>query len=510
MASFSFNVMNFLWHGFHFPNSLPCRQSYIYIFLVLFLCYRAYMYLRETPWSHVTAAFAASVVFVLMAQKLVTEKHFHFIVCYGAILSPALYLAAIALDRRGPRFGNAAGLFALAVVSIESAVNTTVTSVTTTSRTAYVADNAAVERLVEELLPNETFYRVEKVTRKTKNDGAWMHFPSVSLFSSTANADLSRLFKRLGCESSTNAYSITGSTPLIDSLFAVKYALFSEEPDSSGIREFLAQEEEVLLYQNKYALPLGFFVAPDFEKRWDLETGNPADVQNSLTDSLGTEHVMSLVMDAQADGKKLKFYPEVSGEYYAYVGNKKIEKVTVNTWKGTKTWNNVDRGYLLELGYCTAGEEVSLVAENTEESMWADIYRFSEEGLAEVYDRLSAVPWELSNWTGDTYLKGTIACQENGLMMTTIPYDKGWKILVDGVEQPAVKMLDSFIGVRLTPGSHTIEMSYRPEGLDIGLMISIGSAVLLLFIALGGRFWRKYRSEVQDSDTETRQFTIEE
>ena len=47
-----------------------------------------------------------------------------------------------------------------------------------------------------------------------------MHFPSVSLFSSTANVDLSELFKKLGCESSTNAYSITGSTPLIDALFS--------------------------------------------------------------------------------------------------------------------------------------------------------------------------------------------------------------------------------------------------------------------------------------------------
>ncbi|MEW4414762.1 YfhO family protein [Clostridium sp. AN503] len=504
MASFSFNVMNFLWHGFHFPNSLPCRQSYIYIFLVLLVCYRAYMHLRETPWHHVTLSFAAAVVFVLLAQKLVTEEHFHFIVFYVAILFLALYLAAIALYRKGPKFANGAVLFALAVVSIESAVNTTVTSVTTTSRTAYTADNEAVERLVGSLLPNETFYRVEKVTRKTKNDGAWMHFPSVSLFSSTANADLSKLFKRLGCESSTNAYSITGSTPLIDALFAVKYALFSEEPDPSGIREFLAQEEEILLYQNKYALPLGFFVAPDFEERWDLETGNPADVQNSLTDSLETEHVMSMVLDARADGKKLTFYPEVSGEYYAYVGNKKIEKVTVNTWKGTKTWNNVDRGYLLELGYCTAGEEVSLTAENTEESMWADVYRFSEEGLAAVYDKLSETPWKLSNWTGDTYLKGTIACQENGMMMTTIPYDKGWKILVDGVEQPAAKMLDSFIGVRLTPGSHTVEMSYRPEGLNLGWMISAGSTVMLLFIALGGRYWRKYRGEIQDSEMETR------
>ena len=57
-------------------------------------------------------------------------------------------------------------------------------------------------------------YRVEKEDQRTKNDGAWMHFPSASLFSSTANASLSDFYRILGCESSTNAYSITGSTPL--------------------------------------------------------------------------------------------------------------------------------------------------------------------------------------------------------------------------------------------------------------------------------------------------------
>ena len=61
-----------------------------------------------------------------------------------------------------------------------------------------------------------------------------MHFPSVSLFSSTANADLSALFKKLGCESSTNAYSITGGTPLIDALFSVKYGLYSEKPEDTS------------------------------------------------------------------------------------------------------------------------------------------------------------------------------------------------------------------------------------------------------------------------------------
>ncbi|MEI3166709.1 MAG: YfhO family protein [Lachnospiraceae bacterium] len=48
-ASFSINVLNFIWHGFHYPNSLPCRQSFIYIFLMLLICYRAYMYLDRHP-----------------------------------------------------------------------------------------------------------------------------------------------------------------------------------------------------------------------------------------------------------------------------------------------------------------------------------------------------------------------------------------------------------------------------------------------------------------------------
>lgn len=504
-ASFSINILNFIWHGFHYPNSLPCRQSYIYIFLLLLMCYRAYMHLEETPWKHIVMAFYGSIIFVILAQKLVTEEHFHPVVYYVAILFLALYLGTICLYQKGSRYHNMALLLTLAVVAIEAAVNTTVTSVTTTSRTAYKNDNAAVEKLVETLQPADTFYRVEKVTRKTKNDGAWMHFPSVSLFSSTANADLSALFKKLGCESSTNAYSITGSTPLIDMLFSVKYGLYSTEPDATGMRTYLAQEEDTLLYENNYTLPLGFWVPADFESLWNLEAGNPADVQNGLTDAIGAAHVLNMVMDTVTDGNRLTFYPEESGEYYAYVPNKKIEKVTATTWKGTKTHNNINRGYMIELGYCTAGEEVVLVAEDSKESLYADVYRFSEKGLASVYDKLSAHPWQLTSWT-ESSLEGTIQCDETGMMLTTIPYDKGWTILVDGVVQPAEKMLDAFIGIRLTPGSHTISMQYMPEGLKAGWLITLGSAALLVMLFLGGRYLQRRREEREfisaESDTD--------
>ncbi len=136
------------------------------------------------------------VVFVLMARNG-EEDHFHFIVYYVAILFLALYLGAIAFTERQALLFSAL-FYALAVVSIEAAVNTAVTSVTKPAD-GYTDDNAAAEKLVDSVQPND-FLRMEKVTRKTRR-WSWMHFPSVSCFL-TANADLSALFKKLGCESS--------------------------------------------------------------------------------------------------------------------------------------------------------------------------------------------------------------------------------------------------------------------------------------------------------------------
>lgn len=106
--------------AFIIQTACPADSPTSIFFLVLFVCYRAYMNLRETPWKHVTAAFAGAVVFVLLAQKLVTEDHFHFIVYYVAILFLALYLGAIALYQKGERYYFPALFYALAVVSIEA------------------------------------------------------------------------------------------------------------------------------------------------------------------------------------------------------------------------------------------------------------------------------------------------------------------------------------------------------------------------------------------------------
>lgn len=478
-ASFSINVLNFIWHGFHYPNSLPCRQSFIYIFLILTAGYHAYIYLHDIPWKHVVTAFFATVIFVLMAQKLITDDAFHFSIFYVAIIFLAVYTGLISLYQRGIN-RNVLVLLALGVVALEAAVNTTVTSVTTTSRTSYVKDNKASIDLTESLLPNPDFYRVEKVTRKTKNDGAWMNFPSVSLFSSTANADLSKFFKKLGCESSTNAYSITGSTPLVDALFAVKYALYSEETGENEVSSLVSVQDDMQLWKNNYALSLGFMMPYDVENNWQLELTNPAEVQNDLSVVLGASPVLSEV-PSEVKGKSFTFTPDTDGDYYVFVSNKKVEKVAALMGEKTKNFDNVSRGYLLELGYLKSGEEVTLRNDDNDQDLIASAYRFLPEGLESVYQVLNKNSLKLTKWT-DTQIKGTVDADKAGLLYLSIPFDKGWSVKIDGKEAEPYKIFDTFLSVHMTAGTHEVSLEYMPEGLKAGGMITGGSILILLVL----------------------------
>ena len=477
-ASFSINALNFIWHGFHYPNSLPCRQSFIYIFLMLFICFRAYMYLDETPKKHIAIAFWGSACFVLLAEKLVTQEHFHFIVYYVAIIFLAAYAGLMYLYKDGKR--TVCGFLALTLVAIEASINMSVTSVTTTSRESYTSDNEEVRILKDSLQPASDFYRVEKKTRKTKNDGAWMNFPSVSLFSSTANADLSKFFKKLGCESSTNAYSITGSTPFVDSIFSVKYALYSEAVSNTELMMYLRESGGTYLYENLYTLPLGFVLSSDIEENWQYEMDNPAEVQNDLCLVSGADEVL---VDAGGTVNKntFTFTPDETGKYYVFVMNKKVKTVKAELPTGQKSFSNVDRGYLLELGNLAPGTEVKLTADEAGEQLNAIAYRFSEDAMVQVYDRLNQSPMHLTSWK-DTKLSGTVSAAKAGMLFTSIPFDKGWTVKVDGEKVETRKAFGAFLAIDVSAGDHVIDFSYVPKGLKTGGLISGGSIVILILL----------------------------
>ncbi len=491
-ASFSVNVLNFIWHGFHYPNSLPCRQSFIYIALVLVMCYKAYLELKNTPWKHIVMAFWGAVAFVILAEKLVdNEEQFHFAVFYAAILFLALYTGCIYLYQSRKWCREGVLLAVLGLVFAESAVNMVVTSIPTTSRTAYVKDNEDT-MLLADSIQSSVFYRIEKGGSRTKNDGAWMNFPSSSLFSSVASAAMSDFFKSVGCESSTNAYSVKGSTPFIDALFATRYGIYPDQQPADGLKEQIGRQGSMWLYENKYTLPVGFVMPRDMETNWVLDSGNPANVQNDLSSVLGVSNLL-VPAEGVSEGKKLTFTADASGDYYVYVTNKKVEEVSVEIGERSLSFDNVDRGYFLELGYLPKGQEVILQSKTDgNPAMQAEIWRFDPEAMEEIYQCLSQSPLELSSWT-DTGLAGSINTPEGGTMFTSIPYDKGWKIWVDGTAVSGRSVFDAFLGVDLEPGEHKIRLSYEPQGLKTGAVITGVSAAAVAALAVCG--WMKNKKK---------------
>ena len=80
---------------------------------------------------------------------------------------------------------------------------------------------------------------------------------------------------------------------------------------------------------------------------------------------------------------------------------------------------------------------------------------------------------EIITYKKDDYIKGKVnVTKDRTTLFTSIPYDKGWKVYVDGKKVKYEKLLTAFIGVDLEEGEHTIEFKYFPRGLILGSIVS--------------------------------------
>lgn len=151
---------------------------------------------------------------------------------------------------------------------------------------------------------------------------------------------------------------------------------------------------------------------------------------------------------------------------------------------------------MLELGICEADVEIQIENEEDDESLNARIYRFSDDGLESVYHILNRYPFKVTKWK-DTRVEGEIDAGQPGVLFMSIPYDKGWTLKVDGIEREPGKIFDTFLSVEITEGRHKVELSYEPEGLRTGALITGVSILCLVGIFLLGR-----RRKMKDPEEE--------
>lgn len=78
----------------------------------------------------------------------------------------------------------------------------------------------------------------------------------------------------------------------------------------------------------------------------------------------------------------------------------------------------------------------------------------------------------------DGYVSAQVTAPEDQLLLTTIPYEKGWTLWLDDVKTGITPYQDAFISIPVSAGTHKIVLSFTPPGMWAGVITS-GTAFLV-------------------------------
>ena len=524
--SLNINKLDFIWHGFHFPNQLPYRYTFMICFLLIAMAYQVFQRVDEIRVNHLWILLAAGGGYYLLAQKILTEhiKDLDLFV-YSGLAWLALYVAILLLYKKGRLPKNLLLILTVILLTCEMASNTctSIDQVGTTQRSNYYANEADIAKLVKKTEgTDERFGRTEMNDNYILNCPAMYHYKGISQFSSSLNANATALMEHIGVEGAPdkNRFNYNQTDPVTNAMLNIRYLIGKNLPiDDSDFKQ-IAKSGNSRLYESIYPLSIGYMTA-DTIRTWNYEQENPfmvlddyvrAVTQNKYT-SVFTEiepvdvSAANIELSSTGDGmwdstlknetKKSKtiltYQAQQTGKQYLFIEADDADAITVSQEKkDDKIEIRNDCGSIVNLGEMDSGTEFTVTIEYKEGkggSVVSHVCTMDEAVWQDAYKMLSASMLDVTDY-GDSCLKGTINVQEDGVFVTSVPYEAGWKLKIDGHTREINELIGgAWISTSLSAGEHQIELSFRPPGLIAGLLITLASIGLLI----AAEWWRRRR-----------------
>lgn len=525
--SFNLNMLNYIWHGFHFPNDLPYRLSYIYSFVLLVMAYKALTHIKDyTPKMLLTVGVAA-LSFIIITQKIgsknVTEE-----AVIISIIFVVFYTLVMIMMNTGKYQTSAIALLLFCCVVSEAAIGNTSHYVMQQQKTYYTSDYdkfVATKRKLDEREKGE-FYRMELTDLRTRMDPSWYDYNGVSIFSSMAYESTSNLINYLGVDGNfINSYTYNGfQTPVFNMMMSLKYIVDNTTSTPKPTEDLFTQLHQIgkfTAYENNYHLNIGYCVDKSI-LGWDYSNENPFIVQNDYFErSTGISEVFTQLpvtyfdydniseFTSGYDNGELTFFRTVndvdasftacyevteSKNYYLFVESSNVEDVSIS-YGETVYDHNFDSEHLVSIGYVEAGDTVYVnIPISSGNSGYVDVYLagLNTESFVEGYNKLKTEQLDIETFE-DTRIKGNVTALKDSVFYTSIPYDESWQIYVDGKrvsvsEMQECKLGNGLIGFYLTEGEHDIELKYVARGLTAGIIVSVSTVAVLILLFI---FFRK-------------------
>ncbi len=522
--SFNVNYLNYIWHGFHFPNDLPYRESFVYIFVLVILAAKTLKHFHEIRRQDLLTVGLLTAFFTVMVDKMGSQNVDSSSVMTTLIFTVMYVVIFSLINNKTFRYSSAAMLVFCAFFAEMAAsdVNHFEIDQSYSANTGdYQYYRQAIDIIDEYDQDDDGFYRLEKVTPYRCMDPCWYGYNGINEFSSMAYEMASNLQYNLGQSSNyINSYMYDLQTPVYNATFALKYLIQNNEnvPMSDDYFEQIGNVDNLNIYRNKYWLPLGFAADSSIDA-WNYYSSSPFKAQEDLWNrASGVKGIFENIPVDNFTYNNMEPFAEAidSGSYtfhrndaeqdasfdaeftvpedrnvFVYVRSADLETLHFYSVDGSLDMEQriIDNSeYVYALGKIKKGTKIVMnaKAENTNGSVEIYINGVNDDKFREAYNKLNSGAMDVT-FKSDTHLEGTVTIGPNQMLFTSINYDPGWDICVDGAKVPSdkiVKLGGALIGIRMDEGQHTVSFRYHSPGLRTGLLISLASLLLVLFLTL--------------------------
>lgn len=527
-ASFYLNKLNFIWHGLHFPNDLPYRFSNMYSFLLLVMAFKAFKNIKEFTGRQILGSGVAVVLFAVLVQEI-GSKNFTELSLWITVAFAGVYVATLYMfnDKKYPSYAVAALL--LCAVSAEYTVANTNHYSMDQTKASYTGDYVDFVSIKDTLdnFEGKSTYRMELTKNRARMDPAWYNYNGVSTFSSMAYEKVSNLQYHLGLYGNyINSHTYNPQTPVYNAMFALKYIVDNgNKISSSSLYTEVASRGVFKAYRNNFYLPIAFRVNSDLSF-WQHDDTDPFAVQNNfIENATGIANVLVNIPAYGADYSDVDMFTDeefATGNFYynktdgvdegtvtmrfsipktqnVYIylksSTSSVKTIDISSDYGYSTTQSIDtKPYVFDMGIREAGEVITVKIPITGGStgvLYLHMAGLDMDAFTNAYEIMKADSINVTSFS-DTEITGNVEASADGILYTSINYDEGWSVFIDGEKVPLkdyFKLGDALLGVPITEGYHTVEFSYFPQGMVIGTAISIltiGIVIILyLLIRLG-------------------------
>ncbi|MCI8589219.1 MAG: YfhO family protein [Clostridiales bacterium] len=512
-ASFIIRPLDWLWNGGHYTNMIPFRYSFIFSFILVLLAYRVFIQLEKVkPWQIAVAAEVCLVGIILL------YPYTGLLVTLLCVLTLAVYTILLFLYHKHKLSSRLfSGAICLAIcVELGCAGALGISSYSVYD--SYLQESDEIKTLAA-IGQEKELVRTEVSSYKTLNDPLLYGYNGVSQFSSGANYGVSSLLTKLGAGGYTagNRYAYVQSTPVSMSLLGVKY-IISKSATNTGDHTLQKIEEagHSALYEYTDHLPIAFMMKGGTEPA--LTSLNPFDNQASLLSQMtgnnlswqsakplftecdyptvkaengsisGSEGYYTIENKENTAVISFTYICDRTGLYYIYPQIQDINNLSIK-YKDQQTSlfsHKASQACVLPAGFHEAGDTftVTCSVSTSERSHSARISAacLNEEVFNQSIDFLRQNKLTDIHYT-DTSVSGHMSAAYDGYLYTSIPYEKGWSVYINGEKRETECYAGAFVTVPLSDGDYDIEFRYVPDGFYTGLLF-FGICLILLILSI--------------------------